>query len=333
MTAFGKGQGKGQGEAAYDHAGGPASLLLSYALAATHDGVAGNWDPSSGPTKQPTFGGKNDGDLSYLNAETRGDLVDAILRQAFSVTGAVGTATLSRSGKDILTLTRPGAKVFRDQMRLVRAYADLRIDRAEEIFVQIDDLLSFFGTVGLLDTGRRRNSLELLSAVIRLAEHVEMPLKHYCRAARPIDWSPKVQPMIQTPDHSTYPAGHALECFAAATVLHRLMSGKGPKGQLDEMPFRIAHRIAVNRVVAGVHFPVDNAAGALLGLLLGEAVFALACGKAPPTATATAPDFTKWAGDVTPDVLDQALPADQTGKPDTATPLGWLWDRAQAEWR
>lgn len=70
--------------------------------------------------------------------------------------------------------------------------------------------------------------------------------------------------MIQIPDHSTYPSGHAMEAFAIATVLHCLSTGNGPRHGVKEqaLPFRLAHRIAVNRTVAGVHFPVDSLAGA-----------------------------------------------------------------------
>ena len=96
--------------------------------------------------------------------------------------------------------------------------------------------------------------------------------------------------MIQTPDHSSFPSGHAMEAFAVATVLHALDPAqrwtKG--GEVDPgaaagaaartMPFRIAHRIATNRTVAGVHFPVDSLAGAYLGCFIGEALMAAVFG-------------------------------------------------------
>ena len=41
------------------------------------------------------------------------------------------------------------------------------------------------------------------------------------------------------------------------------------------MPMRIAHRIAANRVVAGVHYPVDSMGGAVLGAAIADAILEL----------------------------------------------------------
>ena len=70
--------------------------------------------------------------------------------------------------------------------------------------------------------------------------------------------------MITTPGHGSFPSGHGTEIFAAVTVLKALLglTDTSLTGlQLD----RLAARIATNRVIAGVHFPVDSVAGRLLG--------------------------------------------------------------------
>lgn len=95
-----------------------------------------------------------------------------------------------------------------------------------------------------------------------------------------MDLAIEVQPMIQTPDHSSYPSGHACEAFAVASVLCRMMGAeplavlKDPKEPRHTL-FRLAARIAENRTVAGVHFPMDNLAGAMLGIVLGELVWGI----------------------------------------------------------
>jgi hypothetical protein len=111
---------------------------------------------------------------------------------------------------------------------------------------------------------------------------------------------------------------------------------------------RQAARIAINRTVAGVHFPADSAAGAVLGLTLGQYLVNRANGTATNyraaefdgaaypggedfdwsdlfNVTAAPPrvDFTKAY------VNDMGLPLqalDQSG------PLVWLWNKAVAEW-
>src|SRR5205823_4062756 len=76
-------------------------------------------------------------------------------------------------------------------------------------------------------------------------------------------------------------SGHATETFISALVLLRLLqaSGTAPYNVFADQQswalqlMRLASRIAINRTVAGVHFPVDSAAGAVLGLTLGQYFF------------------------------------------------------------
>jgi hypothetical protein len=108
---------------------------------------------------------------------------------------------------------------------------------------------------------------------------------------------------------------------------------------------RLAARIAINRTVAGVHFPADSVAGAILGLTLGQYLVNRASGVANSrgsgfdgTAYPNGEDFN--LGDIydvaamppamrfiKPYVIDLGVQAvDQSGA------LNWLWGKAVAEW-
>jgi len=311
-----------------------------------HDGLGFAWNGLNHLATTPTrLGTADDADARYLTAETRGNLADSLLSQAFSVAATSGGATLSVGGVPSVSLHAPGRAFFQAQMVFVRSYADLRADRIGEIDVQIDDMLSFFGLVGQLDEGRRKRTLELLSAVIRLAVHVEMPFKHWCRSLRPIDLSPMVHPVVQTPDHSAFPSGHAMEAFAAATVLDRLCRDRAyPADGVRSLPFQIAHRIATNRTVAGVHCPVDSLAGALVGCRIGDAVWRMAHGMAlagnPLVMAPTADDAMTVGGqtyraldDFTLDVLAGACAQDTGTAAAPVGVIGAMWQGAAAEWQ
>jgi hypothetical protein len=256
--------------------------LLSDALMTTRDGIVGYWDTGHLATvKRPMS--LPDQDLSYLTPLYRGFVLDHVLTRTLEVSqpvkdGKAGKAIVTAKGNTLAEFLRPAPDIFAGQIKHLKTYADLRGDRLGEISVQIDDIVSFFGAIAHLDSGRRRYTLELVNAVQRLCFHVEFMVKHLCRATRPVDLSPFVQPMIQTPAHSSFPNGHATEAFAIATVMHRLRLGKASDPlegiQTASMEFRLAERIAMNRIVAGVHFPVDTLAGAALGVLIGEAVIA-----------------------------------------------------------
>ena len=106
-----------------------------------------------------------------------------------------------------------------------------------------------------------------------------MRLKQALASRRRNEYSPQVQPMILTPSHSSFPSGHATETFMSAIVLWKLLQAAGGTARLlhsSPTPRRRGYAVhaaglsrRVNRTIAGVHFPIDSAAGAVLGLTLG----------------------------------------------------------------
>ena len=120
-----------------------------------------------------------------------------------------------------------------------------------------------------LHPSRTPRTLELLGMAIQFAVNVEMRFKHELACWRPIEYSPHVQPMITTPGHGSLPSGHATQAYIVAHVLQTLL-GLEPDHPTSVQLLRQAARIATNRVIAGVHFPIDSIAGRLLGTTLGE---------------------------------------------------------------
>lgn len=190
-------------------------------------------------------------------------------------------------------------------------------------------------------------------------------MKHLCTVPRPVDLSPQIQPMILTPGHSAYPSGHATEAFAFATIFAALrLAGEGTAnsalietllGKLtpvvetasDTDPvillYRLAARIADNRTIAGVHYPVDSAHGGVLGLAVTLAFVAHCLGGGPrrpvPKWVARGDD---WSGDFSLRKWCEALGAVsphgwRSGNTTLPQAEGWhllpvLWQAAVAEW-
>ena len=248
--------------------------------------------------------------------------------------------------------------VRENQLPQVFGYADLRRDRASEINAQITEFFPFFASVCHLHPDRSRYTLELLTALRFAVVATQMRVKHALAMPRPVDYSQQIMPMIQTPGHSSFPSGHAVETFMFATVLFELTAGRETQlypssHPLHDQLLRLAARICVNRVVAGVHFPVDNAAGMVLGSQLGRYFIALMKNSAAPFRSWTfdsdnygAEDF-PWREMLAVIDTDQPSLASQgssnpfltrgsqfTLSPVPAdSPLRWLWDRAAAEWQ
>jgi hypothetical protein len=172
----------------------------------------------------------------------------------------------------LVEMIAPDPEDFAIQTRIVNDYADLRPDRAGEIVDQIQGILGYFSRLLPLDAARMPLTMNLLGLVQDCAMHVAQQCKHLLACRCPDAFSAQVQPMITTPGHGSLPSGHATEAFAIAEKLRRLIPDPFRAVNLDTQLIQMAARIAVNRTVAGVHFPADSFAGAALGLAVADVI-------------------------------------------------------------
>ncbi|MES2952335.1 MAG: phosphatase PAP2 family protein, partial [Pseudomonadota bacterium] len=255
---------------------------------------------------------------------------------------SVGFVNLDKSPLKSLTLarlTRPTPHIFKQQLQLVSDYADLREDRGAEVLEQMTGGMSFVASVVGLTAHRHKYTLELLDLMISLGLHVKMRFKQAFACPRPVDLSPQIQPMIPTPGHASWPSGHATEAYMAAFVLQALLPhGNKYKEQME----RLAARIAVNRTVAGLHFPVDSAVGRLLGTSLAEFFVARCTGLKVHERGFNGPKF-HGAQDATIDFDPRvSLSNNSSGyyeygsaaRSIAASPLlAFMWSKAAKEWQ
>lgn len=170
-------------------------------------------------------------------------------------------------------IIRPEVADFGHAAPLVAAYAELRADRLAEILVQKERLIPFVSAILPVTPFRAPAVVEMLETGLDIVTPVVMRAKIALGCPRPSQFSPLVQPMIAEPGHPTLPSGHATQMFTLAAMLSRL-TDPGAAIAADSQLYRLACRIAINRTVAGVHFPADSAAGAVLGIQLGRYLMA-----------------------------------------------------------
>lgn len=232
-----------------------------------------------------------------------------------------------------------------EQIDSVLRSAIEREDRLPEILAQARGLWPFFGSVTGLGLEQSAAFYDLLIALERWMLGLLMLLKHRVAATRPVVASSLVMPLIETPGHGSMPSGHAAQAAFNAELLSLLLYHDEhgvlqPKyhGRVQLLD-RLARRIAFNRVVAGVHFPVDNLVGYWLGRQLARVVGALA-GQAPPEPLRELLVADVLKGDKKDSKLAEVLPGDRPPMPtkgrrlktgDDAEALGELWSRARAE--
>ncbi|MEU9628100.1 phosphatase PAP2 family protein [Streptomyces luteogriseus] len=110
------------------------------------------------------------------------------------------------------------------------------------------------GLAGAAVDGRRRGAWLRGTALTAGAHLISMGVKRVVRRPRPAH----VVPLVRTAGRHSFPSSHATSAAAAAVAFGALGAHAVPP---------LAAAVCVSRLVAGVHYPSDVAAGAALGAL------------------------------------------------------------------
>jgi undecaprenyl-diphosphatase len=105
----------------------------------------------------------------------------------------------------------------------------------------------------------------LLGTGAFLAVAVSQILKRVCCRHRPDRGIVGFAALAENPDAFSFPSGHTAAAFGIAVAL----AGEG--SWLGTLTLSLASGIAVSRVYVGAHYPLDVAAGTLIGTLCGLA--------------------------------------------------------------
>jgi hypothetical protein len=272
------------------------------------------------------------------------------------------TIDVKSRGTNIVSIIRPSITTFGAQLDRVLHWAVLREDRSSEILTQVVPPVGYTTSILGLNEDSHKYTIELLTTAQRFAMMVLMRVKHGFACPRPHEYSPLVQPMIEAPPFSAFPSGHATETYMFATVVRLLTQSSRWTSLLDLQLQKLAARVATNRVIAGLHFPVDTMAGRMLGETLGEFFVHLCVDRCDAIAGHVAgPGWTERTfdgirvnalSDFDPfermdDIADSApsggpqpagpyaanvgRPRHQPKQPASCSVLQWLWERARTE--
>jgi membrane-associated phospholipid phosphatase len=252
--------------------------LVVQALMMTRDGI---FEPDGHHNRLPVHGSlDNPMELENWDPWVRASLLQAEVCEGLSyAAGGSDAFKLRLCEVDLFSLTRPSPQFFAGQLPLVQSWAALREERMAEILTQIDHQVAFIAAITGLKADRHRWTWEWLGAALSLVIAVEVRFKHALACRRPVVYSPQVQPVITTPGHGAYPMGHAAQIHMLAELLKVLLCLKDSPAQAQQLD-RLAERVSINRVVAGVHFPIDAHAGRALGRAMAR-YFLLRCGLGP----------------------------------------------------
>jgi len=142
-----------------------------------------------------------------------------------------------------------------------------RADRSLEICDQATGpgALNYWTGLLRINPNQEPNAWRLMLAARKIGEYVAMGLKSYYRMRRPTQVYPYILPIIDPPDTPSFPSSHSLQAHLISFALKAALTPRaGQTLQTAVALDHLAHRVARNREIAGVHYPMDSACGAFV---------------------------------------------------------------------
>jgi membrane-associated phospholipid phosphatase len=120
------------------------------------------------------------------------------------------------------------------------------------------------GAVGDFRAKRTLPIATLIAAIsVGIGSLVVAVLKESIDRARPENADPAIDAAVATPGSPSFPSGHTATAFAAAAVVGAFYP------RLRWPLYSLAALVGLSRIYLGVHFTLDVAAGAILGVSIG----------------------------------------------------------------
>ncbi|MDO4288025.1 MAG: phosphatase PAP2 family protein [Eubacterium sp.] len=144
-----------------------------------------------------------------------------------------------------------------------------KYDKAMVIITKSGNIgLVWAGIAGLLFlTKKHRRRGFVLGTTVGMAGCLNnLILKNISKRPRPCDVDKDAPALISRPFGDSFPSGHALSSFTAATLLMRYKKSYA----LGALP--LATLISLSRMYLNVHYPSDIIGGAAIGVAIGTAV-------------------------------------------------------------
>lgn len=130
-------------------------------------------------------------------------------------------------------------------------------------------VLGYIGFVWCALQGRRLKIFIVTLLTVLIAFQLAAVIHVVYPEPRPQLTKINVNPVIYLADTASFPSEHTTLAFLLATLFWCIVKRRGYSKKLGIAYLALAAIIAVSRIVAGVHWPIDVLAGIIVGITIG----------------------------------------------------------------